>query len=124
MRKELDLLDVMKFDNFIVVGDTKNEEKYACRIKKALEKSGYNVYDGGREASVMNSIYGDIDIIDLCVNPVRGLEYVKNCTKPYKGIVIQPGAESDELIAYLEHMEIPFVEGCLLVGLRLYPRRR
>ena len=29
-------------------------------------------------------------------------------------------AESDEIKAYLESISVPFLEGCLLVGLRKY----
>ena len=45
-RKEKDIMtleNVMKLKNFVVVGNTINEEKYAYKIKDGLLKAGYNV---------------------------------------------------------------------------------
>ena len=39
-------------------------------------------------------------------------------------IVIQPGAESPEILSYLQEQNLPYIEGCLLVGMRLYPRKK
>ena len=42
------------------------------------------------------------------------------CEKPFKCVVIQPGAESEEILRYLGENRLPYLEGCLLVGLSLY----
>ena len=47
---------------------------------------------------------------------------IKKCRKSFKCIVIQPGAESEELISYLNEKNLPYIQGCLLVGLRLYAK--
>ena len=116
----MDLKDIMQQSIFAVIGNTIDEEKYACKIKNALIEHGYTAYGVSKELKSVNDIEENIDIIDLCINPVKGLEYIKECKKQYKCIVIQPGAESDELKAYLEENNIPYVEGCLLLGLKLY----
>ena len=64
----------------------------------------------------------EIDIIDLCIHPVKGLKLLQECRKSFKCIVIQPGAESAEIFAYLKEKNLPYVESCLLVGLSLYTK--
>ena len=39
----MDLKEIMQKKRFVVVGDTLNEEKYACKIKHALREHGYQV---------------------------------------------------------------------------------
>lgn len=118
----MDLEKVMKEKNFAIVGDTLNEKKYACIIKNKMIDKGYNVFSVGKELKSLNDISEEIDIIDLCINSKDGLRLMKECTKSFKGIIIQPGAESDELISYLKENNYPFMEGCLLVGLALYKK--
>lgn len=116
----MELKEIMEQKVMVVVGDTLNEEKYAHKIKTKLIEKGYTVYAVGKELKSINDIDEEIDIIDLCINPVKGLEIIKDCKKNFKCVVIQPGAESEELLAYLTQNNIDFIEGCLLVGMRLY----
>lgn len=105
---------------FAVAGDTLNEAKYAYKIKHGLLEQGYTVYAIGKELKTFNDAPVEIDIIDLCINPVKGLALIKECKKDFKCIVIQPGAESEELLAYLDETGKPYIQGCVLVGLNLY----
>lgn len=116
----MDLKEVMAQKNFAVLGDTVNAEKYAYRIKQGLIEKGYTVYAVGKELESLNDIPGAIDIIDLCINPVKGLKLLKESKKPCKCVVIQPGASSDEIIEYLKEEDIPYIDGCLLVGMKEY----
>lgn len=116
----MNLQQVMAQKSFVVVGDTLNPEKFACKIKLAMMEAGYKVQSVGKELGSINDATGDIDIIDLCINPKKGLELLKECRKTFKCVVLQPGAFDDELVAYLQENKIPHLEGCLLVGLRLY----
>lgn len=120
----MDIKEVMQQEVFVVVGDTIKEEKYACKIKNQLIENGYKVYGVGKEKASINDVEDEIDIIDLCINPVRGLQLIKECNKKFKFIVIQPGAESQEIFDYLNQNNIPYMEGCLLVGLSLYSKKR
>ena len=118
----MDLKEIMNQKVFAVAGDTLNLEKYAYKIKQELLEHGYTVYSVGKELPDFDSVPEEIDIIDLCINSVKGLELIKKCKKTYKCIVIQPGAESEELLAYLNEKNLPYIQGCLLVGLRLYAK--
>ena len=112
----------MRQQVFAVAGDTLNEGKYAYKIKQGLLEQGYTVHAVGKELASFNDIPGEIDIIDLCINPAKGLALIKECTKDFKCIVIQPGAESGDLLAYLDGRGLPYIQGCLLVGLSVYGR--
>ena len=116
----MDLREVMTRKNFAVLGDTLNPEKFACKIKNQMLDAGYNVYAVGKELASLNDIEGDIDIIDLCIHPVKGLKLLQENKKKFDCIVIQPGADSPELLAWLDENRLPYIHGCLLVGLRDY----
>ena len=118
----MDIKEVMSEKVFAVLGDTLNEEKYAYKIKKGLLDKGYTVYAVGKELASINDIEEDIDVIDLCIHPVKGLKLIKECKKSFKTIVIQPGASDEALIAYLNENKIPYIDGCILVGLSLYAK--
>ena len=116
----MELKEVMNQKSFAIVGDTLNEEKFAYKIKHKMISNGYTVHCVGKELESINDIPGDIDIIDLCIHPEKGLKLMQECTRPFKSIVIQPGAESDRLISYLQEMNYEYIQGCLLVGLSLF----
>lgn len=116
----MDLQQIMEQKSFVVVGDTLNQEKFACKIKHAMIEAGYQVQCVGKELGSLNDVQGEVDVIDLCINPKKGLQLMKECRKECKAVVLQPGAFDDELVTYLQERSIPYIEGCLLVGLSLY----
>ena len=120
MENKYTLEDVMKFKNIVVVGNTLNEEKYAYKIKAELINNDYNVLAVGKELKSINDVNFDIDVLDLCINPNVGLELLKENKKAIKVVVIQPGAESEEIKEFLNDNNIQFLEACLLIGLKLY----
>lgn len=113
------LKEIMKFNNFAVVGNTIDKEKYGYKIKEALLEQGYNVYPVYKELKSLNDIKGELDVVVLVINAVKGLEIIRECKVKYKVVLIQPGAESKQLIDYLEYNNIEYLEGCALVGLKL-----
>ena len=118
----MNLKEIMQFNNFVVVGDTINEEKYACKIKHELMNNHYNVESVGKELLSINDVSFDIDVLDLCIHPAKGIKLLEENNKLIKCVVIQPGAESEEIINYLKDNKIDYIEGCLLVGLKLYKK--
>ena len=51
---------------------------------------------------------------------MKGLKLLQECKKNFKCIVIQPGASDEALLSYLNENNMPYIDGCLLVGLKLY----
>lgn len=119
----MDLKEIMQYNTFVVLGDTLNEEKYAYKIKNELKNSGYKVYCVGKELKSLNDIEEEIDIIDLCINPPTGIKLLKENKKDFKCLIIQPGAGSDEIRNYLDENNYTYIDGCILVGIRLYPKK-
>ena len=118
----MELKEIMKLNNFVVVGNTIDEEKYAYKIKNELINAKYNVKCVGKELNSINEVDFEIDVLDLCINPVLGLKLLEENKKKIKVVVIQPGAFSDNIKEFLEKEKIDYLEGCLLVGLRLYKK--
>lgn len=118
----MDLQEVMNQKVFAILGNTENPEKYAFQIKTAMKEAGYQVYAVPEALSSLNDISEDLDIIDLCIHPVKGLKLLQENRKPFRAVVIQPGAESPELISFLEEKHIPYLHGCLLQGLKKFPK--
>ncbi|WP_369283747.1 CoA-binding protein [Oscillibacter sp. GMB15532] len=116
----MELQEIMRQRVFAVVGNTLDSEKYAYKIKEGMIEKGYTVYAVGKELPSLNDVPEEIDIIDLCIHPAKGLELMRACKKSFKCIVLQPGAESAELVAYLEEKGMPYINGCLLVGMRMF----
>ena len=119
----MELKEIMQQKVFVVVGNTIKNEKFAYKIKNALIEHGYKTYAVDKELVSINDVNDDIDIIDLCVNPIKGLRFLKENKKPFKMIVIQPNAFDDNLIEYLDTNKIPYIQSCVLVGLSLYPQK-
>jgi Predicted CoA-binding protein len=116
--------ELMKFKNWAVVGDITNSEKYAYKIKKSLIEADFNVYGvnpRAKEAEVLKGlkyITNEIEVVDLCINPKTGIEVVKEAKDlGIKYILIQPGAESTEILDYCKNNGIEAIEGCALVEL-------
>lgn len=120
----MDLKQVMEQKTFALLGDTLNEKKTAYEIKEKMTAHGYTVYSVGKELASINDIPEDIDVIDLCIHPAKGLPLMKECKKSFKSVVVQPGAGDDELFEYLKAENIPYIEGCVLLGLSLFKREK
>lgn len=120
----MELDEIMSKKIFAVVGDTLNPDKYAYKIKTGLQDHGYTVYAVGKELMSINDIPENIEIIDLCINPLKGLKLMQENRKSFECIVIQPGAGSAELIKYLDDNNMPYVNSCLLVGLSVYGNKK
>ncbi|MCL1851987.1 MAG: CoA-binding protein [Peptococcaceae bacterium] len=123
--------DFVPFKNWVVVGDVLNESKSAARILRKLHENGYQVAGvhprGGGNGS--DSGQGTvcvkladagfkIDVIDLCINPGAGLDYIKEAAAlGVDKVLIQPGAASQEILDFCQGNGITAVEGCAMVML-------
>lgn len=80
-------------------------------------ENNYEVYSVGKELDSILDVPTAFDILDLCINPIKGLALVKEAKDKIPFVLIQPGAESDELENYLRENDIPFRRGCILRAL-------
>lgn len=117
--------DLMKYKNWVVVGDVLNSSKYAYRILEKLKNKGYNV-SGVNPKVISKKVYTSlkdvnykIDVIDLCINPKVGIKILEEMKDiKINKILIQPGAKSEEILDYCSKNDIIAIEGCALVELQ------
>jgi len=115
---------MMEFKNWAVVGDVLNEEKYAFKIVKRLEKGKYNVIkvnprsNSDQVYKSLKDVKEKIDVIDLVIHPKVGINVIKEAKEVgIDKILIQPGAESEEILEYCKENNIHAFQGCALVEL-------
>lgn len=117
--------EFLNYMNWVVAGDILNSEKYAHKILSKLEAEGYKVKgvnpksDNGEVYRTLKDVPYNIEILDLCINPKVGINIVKDAKElGIKNVLIQPGAESEEILNYCKENGINAVEGCALVEIR------
>ena len=116
--------EMLDYKNWAVVGSVTNNTKYAYKILFALKNAGYvvtGVNPRAKEDEICKSLSEvdyKIDVLDLCINPKVGIEIVKEAKElGIDKILIQPGAESEEILNYCKENDITAVQGCALVEL-------
>lgn len=120
----MDIKQLFDYKNWVVVGDVANSNKYAYKILKKFKNANYNVTGidpRGKNIEIfksLNQVPYKIEAIDLCINPTLGINVVKEANElRIRKILIQPGAESDEILKYCKENGMIAVEGCALVQL-------
>lgn len=123
--------ELLNYKNWVVVGDVLNPSKYAYRILNSLKQADFNT-EGVKPNDRTGELYKSlkevpytIDVIDLCINPGLGINIVKEASElKISKVLIQPGAESDEIIEYCKNNNIIAIEGCALVELSYSNRKK
>jgi predicted CoA-binding protein len=112
-----------------VIGATDNLEKYGAIIYRDLKSRGYRVLgvnpfrnevDEDRCYPDLSALPTKPDIIDLVVPSEIGINVAKEAVRlGFNNIWVQPGAESVELIEYLESQGIDYTyDDCIMVRSR------
>jgi len=117
--------DFLDYKDWVVVGDVLNHLKYAYKILNSLKEAGFNVV--GLNPSVKNeeayNSLGDIpykiEVLNLCINPIKGIKILQEAHElKIDKVLIQPGAESSDILNFCRENGIQAIEGCTLVELR------
>lgn len=120
----MNLNEMIKLKNWAVVGDVNNKGKYAYKILALFKECGYNVVGvhprGGKGIfTSLKAVDIPIEAIDLCINSFEGIKIVKEAKElGIMNILVQPGAESEEIIRYCEDTGINLIRNCALIQLR------
>lgn len=121
---------LLNYENWVVVGDVLKSTKYAYKILSSLKESNFNV-SGVNPRDNSGNVYKDlkevpykIDVIDLCINPITGLKIVESAIElGINKILIQPGAESNDILMLCREKGISAIQGCALIELSNYKSR-
>jgi len=111
---------------FVVVGVSKNNEKYGAKVYIALKKAGYKTYpiNPNQDKILGNQCYPKLenlpekpDIVNIVVPPSITKEIVKECNKlGIDKVWMQPGSESEESITYCKDNKIKVLHDvCVMV---------
>ena len=109
-----------------VVGANDNPAKFGSKIYRDLKAKGYTVYainpyrdvvDGDRCYRSLADLPEAPTIVDFVVPPRRTLETLEHCRElGLMDVWIQPGAEDDAVLAYLEeHGFNHLANACIMV---------
>lgn len=116
-----------------VVGASRDRTKYGNRIFRSLQTAGYVVYPVNPKGGVLEGVevyptLADLpekpDVVDVVVPPQVTEEIVREAHDlGLKRIWMQPGAESQEAIAFCRGHGIEVVyNACAMVHRRRWPR--
>lgn len=114
---------IQNCNEWVVIGDVCDESKYAHKILGKFKSKGYRVvgvHPKGGEGifKELEAVPFKADAVDLCINPISGFKYIKELPLlGIKNVLVQPGAESDEIIKFCKENEINVIEDCALVQL-------
>lgn len=112
-----------------VVGANNNPRKYGYVIYRDLKRKGFDVYpvnpnqqavDGDTAYPTVADLPETPTIVDFVVPPAVTLEVLKRCLElGLTNVWVQPGAESPEVIAYLQEHDFNYLaHACIMVESR------
>ncbi|MCY6485322.1 CoA-binding protein [Clostridium aestuarii] len=123
----MNIKELFNYKNWVVVGKVSDTSKYPYKILKSLEAGDFNttgVYPNDNTDEIYKSLKEvpyTIDVIDLCINPSLGINMIKEAKElNIDKVLIQPGAESEEILDYCKNNGITAIEGCALVQLTVF----
>jgi predicted CoA-binding protein len=114
-----------------VIGASSNRRKFGNRAVRAFQQQGYTVVpinpheaevEGLKTYASVLEVPGTIDMVSLYVPPEIGLEVIDEIAR--KGIAevwLNPGAESDALIARARALQIQPIVACSIVAVGANP---
>jgi uncharacterized protein len=114
-----------------VVGASSNRAKFGNRAVRAFRQQGYTVVpinpherevEGLTAYPSVLDVPGTVDMVSLYVPPEIGLQVIEDIAR--KGIAevwLNPGAESDTLIARAQALQIQPIVACSIVAIGANP---
>lgn len=116
--------ELLQFKNWLVVGDVKDPDKYAAKIYGKLKEEGFVVHafhpldEGMGVYTRFEDIDFPVEVLNLVVNPKRGLEIVMEAKEHgIKMVLAQPGARSRHIRKFCKENDMVYIKGCALVEL-------
>jgi hypothetical protein len=114
-----------------IVGATDNPGKYGSVIYRDLKRKGFRVFGVNPNRSVVDGdpAYPDLGalpeaptLVNFVVPPEATLTVLKEAdTLGYKSVWVQPGAESPEVIRYLQENEFNYLaNSCIMIHSRFH----
>jgi len=116
--------EFLALKNWAVAGDVLNPDKYAYKIVQKLEGKGYlvaRIHPSGGEGvyAELAALATKPDVLCLVINPRAGEQYLEQAAALGIGKVwLQPGADTEAIMARCKTLGLDFVQACVLVEMR------
>jgi predicted CoA-binding protein len=116
----------MASKNTLVLGASKNPQRYSYLAMHKLKAHGHPVMAIGKKEGSVNNIeivtgtppFKDIDTVTLYLNPTNQKPYYDYILSlAPKRIIFNPGTENDELVSLARDKGINVLDACTLVML-------
>ncbi|MFH1278293.1 MAG: CoA-binding protein [Candidatus Eisenbacteria bacterium] len=114
-----------------IIGASTNREKYGNKAVRAWAMKGYTVYpvtpkadevEGFKAYPSIRDIPGNVDIVSLYVPAAVGVRLLPDIAdKKAREIYVNPGAESDELMAEAKALGLNAMNACSILAIGLTP---
>ena len=126
--------DVLHLPVWAVVGANDNPAKFGCKIYKFMKKAGYEVLPVNPGLQTVNGepCYPSVlvlpkkpDAIDVVVPPKAGEQVLRDAAEAgIQHVWLQPGAESDALIALGEELGLNVIHhDCIMTAVNCRKER-
>jgi len=109
-----------------VVGASNRRQKFGNKAIRAFQSAGYTVIpinpheavvEGLRAYASVLDVPDPIDMVTVYVPPAVGITLLEDFERKQIGeIWINPGAESDELMAEARRRKLNVIEACSIIG--------
>ena len=101
----MDLKEIMNSNNFVVLGNTTDEEKYAYKIKEKLLQNKYNVACVDKQYKTINDVPFDIDVLDPVIAPGISVGFRDGLTKEQLFEIVDVFMENKDKIKSIDVVE-------------------
>ena len=130
---ELPQLELSMSKVVAVIGASSNRQKFGNRAVRAFQQQGYTVIpinphetnvEGLKTYASVLDVPGSVDMASFYVPPEIGVQVIEEIAK--KGITevwLNPGAESDALVARARSLNIQPIVACSIVAIGQNPYR-
>ncbi len=116
-----------------IIGASNDRSKYGNKAVRAFVQQGYTVYPVNPKEAVVEGIPAFRTITDVPTRPNRVSVYVPPpvllkllgdiATKGCDELWLNPGTESDEVLAEAERLGLNIVQACSIIGIGVSPSR-
>lgn len=110
-----------------VIGASNNRSKYGNKAVRAYQRQGWTVYpvnpteptvEGLPTFATVEAIPGPVDRAALYVPPAIGVRVLDGVArKGVRELFVNPGAESDELLAAADRLGLETIQACAIVDI-------
>ena len=114
-----------------IIGASNDRSKYGNKAVRAFQKSGYTVYPVNPSESVIEGLpayntIGEVptrpEMVSVYVRPAILLKLLPEiAAKGCDELWLNPGTESDEVLAEAERLQLKTVQACSIIGVGVSP---